>query len=419
MTGLRNGRAPAAPPAGTAERSARRLRFSRRVVHCSLGAVPLMMLLFITVQVLVNASNGVAEGVLAAVGADRPWTAALAFVPAVPLAWLTLWLVGIRLGRSAARPEVVLHCSFALLLVLMALLDVGLWSLATASMWWSVAVLVATRRQAVGYSLVLLLVPAARLVFFPEPDPLLMAVIVFCSCFYAALFLVCNLAVLWLWEIAHEAVLAREAQARLAVSEERLRFARDMHDLVGHSLSGIAVKSELAARLAARDPERAAAEMASVQQVARDALREVRAAVSGYRDVDLAAEIASVRSVLTAVGARTTVAGEHVALPPDLRTLTAWVIREAATNVLRHSSARRCDITLTEQDRALVVEVYNDGVSSGADSRFGNGLTGLAERAAGAGGALSAAATDDGGFLLRAVLPVRAPAGAGLREAAA
>ncbi|MDD6791155.1 MAG: sensor histidine kinase, partial [Thermobifida fusca] len=225
-----------------------------------------------------------------------------------------------------------------------------------------------------------------------------------------------SFSVVWLWEVAREATLAREARARLAVSEERLRFARDMHDLLGHSLSGIAVKSELAARLARSDPERAAAEMAEVQRIAREALREVRAAVSGYRAVNLADELASVRSVLLAAGVSATVTGNPADIPAQSQSLIAWLVREGATNVLRHSSAQRCDITLSRQDRTWVVEVYNDGVRAGKATRFGNGLTGLSERVASAGGTLTASHTCNGGFLLRAVLPVPASVEEPVRE---
>nr|WP_255430272.1 histidine kinase [Streptomonospora sp. PA3] len=218
-----------------------------------------------------------------------------------------------------------------------------------------------------------------------------------------------NAAVILLWDVVTEAHAAREAQARLAVSEERLRFSRDMHDLLGHSLSALAVKSELAARLAAKDPEGAAREMSAVQHLARDALREVRAAVTGYRDVDLAAETAGVQAVLTAAGVRCTVSGADVDVPAEQRAIASWVVREGTTNVLRHSSARRCSVALRRDGATLVTEVFNDGAqrSGEAAASFGNGLSGLSERVAAAGGALTAGPTaGQDGFLLRAVLPL-------------
>ncbi|UOE22189.1 sensor histidine kinase [Thermobifida halotolerans] len=388
----------------------RRLRFSRKVVVSSFFLVSVMIVSLGGLYVVSSAGDDTSPGVLGPLGVGPRWSAVIALMVTVALAWLTLRLVGSRLDRPPARPDAVLYGSFGLLLALFAVMDATTWSLMIAALWWSIAALVTTRRRIAGFTLVLVALLAVRLAFLPAPDALLVAVVAGYTCFLAVLFLVCNLAVLWLWEIAREATLAREARARLAVSEERLRFARDMHDLLGHSLSGIAVKSELAARLAERDPGRAAVEMAEVQRIAREALREVRTAVSGYRNVDLADELASVRSVLTAAGVHTTVTGGHAALPEELRPLAAWIAREGATNVLRHSSARRCDITLAEQDRACVVEVYNDGVRPGRAAVFGNGLTGLSERTATVGGTLSAAGTDDGGFLLRAVFPVRGDA---------
>ncbi|WP_239067989.1 sensor histidine kinase, partial [Actinomadura bangladeshensis] len=122
-----------------------------------------------------------------------------------------------------------------------------------------------------------------------------------------------------MWDMHRETHAARDALARLAVTEERLRFSRDLHDLLGHSLSLIAVKSELAIRMSGTDPERAGAEMADVQRAAREALREVRAAVSGYRAVELDTELAGVRAVLEAAGVRCETGDPPGALPPEVR----------------------------------------------------------------------------------------------------
>jgi len=214
-----------------------------------------------------------------------------------------------------------------------------------------------------------------------------------------------NMAQKWLWEVMQEAHAAREAQARLAVTEERLRFARDLHDLLGHSLSLIAVKSELAIRMAEADPARAKAEMADVRQAARDALREVRAAVRGYRQVELDAEVAGVRAVLEAAGVRCSVPRHLDGLPPQVGTVLAWVVREGATNVLKHSDARRCDITLSRADDAVVLEMINDGARP-ASGDSGTGLTGLTERLATVGGTLTAEHIEAGRFLLRATVPL-------------
>ncbi|MEO3823590.1 sensor histidine kinase [Actinomadura sp. B10D3] len=215
-----------------------------------------------------------------------------------------------------------------------------------------------------------------------------------------------------MWELHQEAYAARDALARLAVTEERLRFSRDLHDLLGHSLSLIAVKSELAMRTARTDPDRAGAEMADVQRAARDALREVRSAVRGYRAVELDAEIAGVRAVLEAAGVRCDIGDLPDGLPPEVRSVLAWVIREGATNVIKHSEARSCAITLTLYGGSVVLEMRNDGVR-GAGDGAGSGLTGLTERVAVLGGEITAGRHGRDGFLLRAAVPLpREDAGA-------
>ncbi|WP_255205857.1 sensor histidine kinase [Actinomadura sp. BRA 177] len=208
-----------------------------------------------------------------------------------------------------------------------------------------------------------------------------------------------------MWEMHRETHAARDALARLAVTEERLRFSRDLHDLLGHSLSLIAVKSELAIRMAGTDPERAGAEMADVQRAAREALREVRAAVSGYRAVELDAELAGVRAVLEAAGVRCEAGEVPGTLPPEVRTVLAWVIREGATNVIKHSEARRCAIAVTVYGGSVVLEMRNDGVRGGGDAG-GSGLTGLTERVAVLGGEVTAGRHGRDGFLLRAAVPL-------------
>ncbi|MEU5879585.1 histidine kinase [Spirillospora sp. NPDC047279] len=208
-----------------------------------------------------------------------------------------------------------------------------------------------------------------------------------------------------MWDLHQEAHAARQAQARLAVTEERLRFSRDLHDLLGHSLSLIAVKSELAMRMTENDPAAARAEMTDVRNAARGALREVRAAVRGYRAVELDAELAGVRSVLESAGVRCETGGPPPDLPPEVRSVLAWVIREGATNVIKHSEARNCRISITRYGASVVLEMVNDG-AKGADGGSGSGLTGLAERVRVVGGDLTAERDGRDGFLLRVVVPV-------------
>jgi two-component system sensor histidine kinase DesK len=208
-----------------------------------------------------------------------------------------------------------------------------------------------------------------------------------------------------MWELHQETYAARDALARLAVTEERLRFSRDLHDLLGHTLSLIAVKSELGMRLIREDPGRAEAEMADVRRAARDALREVRAAVEGYRAVELDAELAGVRAVLEAAGVRCEIAEPPRDLPAAVRAVLGWVIREGTTNVIKHSEARRCAITLAHYGGSVVLEMRNDGVRD-TEPGTGSGLTGLAERVAVLGGELTSGRHGRDGFLLRAVVPV-------------
>ncbi|MFI0349687.1 sensor histidine kinase [Actinomadura sp. 9N407] len=231
-------------------------------------------------------------------------------------------------------------------------------------------------------------------------EPLVLLVVFFGVCGFA---LYINLYYRRMWDLHQEADAARETQARLAVTEERLRFSRDLHDLLGHSLSLIAVKSELAIRMAENDPVRAREEMTDVRRAARDALREVRAAVRGYRAVELDAELAGVRAVLEAAGVRCEIA-DPPDLPPEVRSVLAWVIREGATNVIKHSEARRCTITLALYGDSVVLEMSNDGTRAPHDDP-GSGLAGLSERVEILGGTLTAGRRGRDGFLLRAVVP--------------
>jgi two-component system sensor histidine kinase DesK len=200
----------------------------------------------------------------------------------------------------------------------------------------------------------------------------------------------------------------RDERARLAVAEERMRIARDLHDLLGHTLSLIAVKTELAARLIGRDPGRAEAELADVQQVTRDALAEVREAVHGYRREGFSEALASVRTTLAAAGIECDVEGDVPPLPAQVETVLGWAVREAATNVVRHSDARHCVIRLHRGSDDVSLEVDDDGSAVPAEGDGGSGLAGLAERARDLDGTFEAAARPAGGFRLRLRVPVRA-----------
>ncbi|MCT9932770.1 sensor histidine kinase [Planotetraspora sp. A-T 1434] len=197
---------------------------------------------------------------------------------------------------------------------------------------------------------------------------------------------------------------AQSEVARLAANEERLRIARDLHDLLGHSLSLIVLKSELARRLAEQGSERAAQEVADIESVARQALVEVREAVTGYRQRSLTDEIDGARAALAAAGVEVTVRTAGTPLPDDLDGLFGWAVREAATNVIRHARATRCEINLTYGEAGAVLEVADNGKAG--PYQPGSGLTGLTERVGTAGGSVEAAPMP-AGFRLRVVVPRR------------
>ena len=212
---------------------------------------------------------------------------------------------------------------------------------------------------------------------------------------------------------------AREELARLAVAEERLRFARDLHDLLGHSLSLIALKSELAGQLALQSPERAAAEIRDVESVAREALREVREAVAGYRQPSLQQELRGAAEILRAAGISCDIVGDLGRLPPRVEAAFAWAVREGVTNVIRHSHARSCEIRLSRRDDLATVAVSDDGEGVGDTGLRSNGgrsgIAGLSERIAAVGGQVVAGPGTPTGFRLVATVPLVSEAGESAR----
>jgi two-component system sensor histidine kinase DesK len=204
---------------------------------------------------------------------------------------------------------------------------------------------------------------------------------------------------------------AREDLARAAVAEERLRFARDLHDLLGHSLSTIVLKSELAGRLTSRAPDRAATEIADVERTAREALQQVRAAVAGYRHPSLTKELSAARELLAAAGIDARIDTSPAALPPAADGLLGWAVREGVTNVVRHSRARSCTIRLAARAGQATAEIVDDGSGNGGTGEGGYGLTGLIERAAAEGGHVDAGPIAGGGFRLAIDVPLRVVAG--------
>ncbi|MEC3916100.1 sensor histidine kinase [Nocardia sp. CDC160] len=200
---------------------------------------------------------------------------------------------------------------------------------------------------------------------------------------------------------------ARRQRAELAIIEERNRVARDVHDILGHSLTVITVKTELAQRLLDIDPERARAELADIEKLARESLAGVRSTVGGLREVSLAGELANARTALSAAEIEAELPDSDE-LPIRHGAVFGWVLREAITNVVRHSGARHCWVRLTPTS----IEVSDDGVGmrgspdpDGSAPRTGSGLSGLRERVQATGGTLTLANRPEGGLRVLASFP--------------
>jgi two-component system, NarL family, sensor histidine kinase DesK len=219
---------------------------------------------------------------------------------------------------------------------------------------------------------------------------------------------------------------ARGTVAKLAANEERLRLARDMHDLTGQSLSMITLKSELAAKRLAKLPSSAErdavlTDVGDIGRVSRQTLHDIREAVSGYRRPTLAIEVITARNALEAAGIELDddagLTLRSGTFDPDAEAVLAWCLREAVTNVIRHSRARHCRIRLTERAGELSLEVTDDGrgfTSQDPDTPAGSGLRGVSERLSAVGGSLALGAAAPGhGFRLTATVPAGAMAEAG------
>ncbi|NEW73803.1 sensor histidine kinase [Streptomyces rhizosphaericus] len=239
-------------------------------------------------------------------------------------------------------------------------------------------------------------------------------------------------AILSLFETVAQLRATRQELARTAVEKERLRFSRDLHDLLGHTMSVVVVKAEAVRRLAPKNLEAALGQAADIEAVGRQALTEIREAVTGYREGSLATELDRARSALDAAGVEAVVRREGPPLAPQTEALLGWVVREGVTNVVRHSGAARCEIEVRSGMDRVRLEITDDG-GGGVGSRAtgtnadggpktgsprtgspaiggtaigGTGLKGLAERLATAGGSLKSGPAGRRGFRLVAELPV-------------
>ncbi|WP_370966726.1 sensor histidine kinase [Amycolatopsis sp. cg9] len=264
--------------------------------------------------------------------------------------------------------------------------------------------------------------------------------------FYTAATVMTGLAVfglLWLVRLVTELDITRRRLAEMALAEERLRFARDLHDLLGMSLSAIALKSELTARVLPLDRDRAAEELTEVLGLTRQALSDVRSVASGYRELSLDSESRTAKSVLVAADVRVRMEMLEDDLPMPVRTVLAVVLREGVTNVLRHSRVESCEIAMRRMDNGICLDIVNDGVerngdgprsarqepgAAGApaapaepavpaprrpdtvvtprDTSPGSGIGNLSHRVTDLGGELTAGVEPDGRFRLRVVVPV-------------
>ncbi|MDE3723127.1 histidine kinase [Nocardiopsis sp. N85] len=381
----------------------RRMRVVRLVIMSSMGIVVLVMLGIPLLELALGGPGYVL------------WRSLAAEATVLPMSLLLLILLRDRIdGRRIPDPRYYWG-SLVLLAATVLLLQGPIMVMGLIASWWGVGVFTAPRERTVVVTLALAAAPWPLILIADDGVPVVVHLFLWVAAIVWALLLASgSMATIWLWDITRQAVEGQHARARLAVTEERLRFSRDMHDLLGHSLSALAVKAELAGRLVDRAPDRAESELREVHDLAREALRQVRSAVSGYRELDLVEEVASVRGVIETAGARTEVTGLDVLGGLEetggIAALAAWVVREGGTNVLRHSDATWCriDFSLIEdapEGKALIVEISNDRARQGGDG-IGNGLTGLSERLSAVGGGLTAARTREGGFLLRAVLPV-------------
>ncbi|MET8582965.1 histidine kinase [Streptomyces collinus] len=214
----------------------------------------------------------------------------------------------------------------------------------------------------------------------------------------------------WTLSVLWEAERAREIEARLAVAEERLRFGRDLHDVLGRNLSVISLKSELAVQLARRGRPEAVEQMIEVQRIAQQSQREVRDVVRGYREADLGVELAGAQGVLSAAGIACEVRADTAGLPARVQSALGWVVREAATNVLRHGDAGRCSVELAVREGRVVLAVENDGAAEPAVGG-GSGLAGLRERLTAVAGTLEAGPVGGDRFRLVAEVPLGREAG--------
>jgi two-component system sensor histidine kinase DesK len=314
--------------------------------------------------------------------------------------YMTIWLRMRRDGNQfAAEPRLTASLtSLAVLLVLAAVMIATLGQVGTTSLVYCAVAAVMT--MAIRPAAVVVLLLAGLTVLLHGLNPTWTSPVALLFSIFAASLAVFGIRQMLARNI--DLVRAHQRNAELAVESERTRFARDLHDILGHSLTVITVKAELANRLLDVDTELARAELADLERLSRDALADVRRAVEGYRELTLPGELARARTALAAAEIEAELPNSTDDVPSHLRELFAWTVREGVTNVIRHSGATRCTVRLGPD----AAEVVDDGTGASASSASGSvltgsGLVGLRERAAAVGGTVTTRAEQPRGHTLR------------------
>jgi len=330
--------------------------------------------------------------------------------PAMIAMLLGLALLGLQLRHSfaLARGE-HLRCGMWTLFALASLVYLPLawfgwaWVPMQASLMASAPMVLPRRSAAVVFAAPIL---GTDLVVVATGAPASVSTAMYWVCYYTFSLLIVSAALYGSARLVREVNDLQTTQAELAelaVGRERLRVSRDLHDLLGHSLSAVSLKGDLAIRLLHKDPVAARAEIESLTAVARDALRGMRLVTRDELTVSLRTETDGAAALLRAVGITTYVSFDVHNLSPPVEAMFAWAVREGVTNVLRHSEARTCSITIGHRNGTAQLEIANDGVRTPRGG--GNGLAGLTERAEALSGTVSAEHTIEEGFKLLVMLP--------------
>lgn len=358
------------------------------------------------------------RGLVAVAASPTPLDAAIATLTLIAMLIQVryCWFLRVGLGGGLPRPAwTTTLLTSAVACWVLGLFSTGLWHVSALLLWVAVVLIACLlpRPQrwlllAGGLGLVILSHALSRtmlgdnLSFTGGPDIGLLIV-------YALFLPAAVIFSLWWWNIVVELDRHRRSAAELAIVKERLRFAADLHDIQGHHLQVIALKAELAERMLERNPTAAREQLRETRQVAADALQETRSLVAGYREVALDDELQNAREVLTAAGISCDLRISVLPSCAAARRVLAYVVREATTNILRHSSATSVTILMARTAGCSTLEISNDGVPSGHPSdTAGSGLAGLRARLADEGGTLTT--TGAGGrFVVTAEIPDAAP----------